>query len=214
VDVYSIGVALVAVMTGKYPFGTKKPPKAVAKKKIRSEWNADAKARMAKLDADTVELMRALLSVDPSKRPSAAEALQFAFFKNGLDSDDSKALPMVGRATLSAMSTASSAEWPKSDEELYNLFAKETGMSAWAPYAPLCPVCFERVLCASRPCAFCTALSTADVVSALGDLQTDVCVSAALLTLRRAAQAEWASSSSSVALTHYVMSRRSARVAK
>jgi hypothetical protein len=202
-DLYSIGVALVAVMTGKYPFSMAKKmtAKAMAKKKIRSEWNADAKAAMAKLDAHTVELMRALLTVDPSKRPSAAEALHYPFFKNL--GDDSK---VVDRATLSAMSTHSEVWLNDSDEELYNLFAKETGMSACAPYGPLCSVCYERALCASKPCAMCTALSTADVVSAfVGDLQTDVCVSAALLTLRRAAQAEWASSSSSsVALTHYV----------
>ncbi|KAI1695501.1 protein kinase domain-containing protein [Ditylenchus destructor] len=78
VDMWAIGIMAYAMLLGRPPFETDKLDKTYAKIKqniVRFPKHVSAEARA---------LVRALLSSDPAKRPSAAEAISMPFFDREL----------------------------------------------------------------------------------------------------------------------------------
>jgi serine/threonine protein kinase len=80
VDIFSVGVLMFIILTGKAPF------QATSYKSLVME-NFKCNiiySSVTQLSQDAQQLLRALLSENPLKRPTALEALKFKWFTSSL----------------------------------------------------------------------------------------------------------------------------------
>ncbi|ORC91146.1 putative protein kinase [Trypanosoma theileri] len=84
-DVYAVGAILYVMLGGKLPFHH-----SGNKMQLVKEMEAGplfAEPRWTNVPPEAIELTRALLHFDPTKRPRAREALQFLWFRTEADDD-------------------------------------------------------------------------------------------------------------------------------